>query len=77
MVQPEVLRTSILCGFESLGIYSLNMKNSLRKDAMTKGGWGRGMDLRISRTSKHNLNRKVDKRRRREGKEFIGDVVQK
>ncbi len=45
------------------------MKNniSLRKDAITKGGHGRGMDLRISRTTKHNLDRKVDKRRRRDG----------
>jgi hypothetical protein len=46
------------------------MKNSLRKDAITKGGWGRGMNNKLSRTSKHNLDRKVDKRRRREGKEF-------
>ena len=45
------------------------MKNghSMRKDAITKGGWGRGMD-KLSKTTKRNLDRKVDKRRRRIGR---------
>jgi len=38
-----------------------------KKDAFIKGGWGRHMQNKISRTTKRNLDRKVDKRRRREG----------
>lgn len=40
-----------------------------RRDAFTRGGLGRNLMNFMSRTSKHNLDRKIDKRRRREGKE--------
>ena len=46
----------------------MKKNQTLRRDAITKGGWGRGMDNKLSRTTKHNLDRKVDKRRRRIGK---------
>ncbi len=42
---------------------------------MTKGGHGRGMDNKKSRTTKANHDRRVDKKRRREGKnEIIKDI---
>jgi hypothetical protein len=43
----------------------------MRKDAMSFGGHGRGMDNKKSRTSKHNHDRLIDKRRRREAKKEI------
>ena len=49
----------------------LNMKNSLRKNAIVCGGHGRGMQTKMSRTTKHNMDRKVDKRRRRKDKTEI------
>ncbi len=51
------------------------MKNSqtLRKDAFEFGGWGRGLDNKMSRVTKRNLNRRVDKRRRKAGKDIINN----
>lgn len=40
----------------------------MKKDAQIKGGHGRGLQNRMSKTVKRNIDRKVDKRRRREGK---------
>ena len=37
-----------------------------RKDAFTKGGHGRHLQNRMSRTSKRAIDRRVDKRRRQE-----------
>ncbi len=47
------------------------MKNSLRKDALSHKGYGRGMDNKMSRNTKHKLDRQVDKRRRRDGNNEI------
>ena len=44
------------------------MKKSLQKDAFVHGGWGRGMQTKMSRTTKRNMDRLVDKRRRRTDK---------
>jgi hypothetical protein len=49
------------------------MKNSLSKDALIKGGTGRCLQNKMSKTTKRNLDRKVDKRRRREGKTLDED----
>ncbi len=43
----------------------------MKKDAVVKGGHGRGLQNKMSKTSKHNIDRKVDKRRRQEGKRKI------
>ena len=37
-----------------------------RRDAAVRRGFGRSMLNKVSRTSKRNLDRRVDKRRRRE-----------
>ena len=42
--------------------------NTLRKDAMVHGGHGRGLDNKMSRTTKKKLDRQPDKRRRTAGK---------
>ncbi len=47
----------------------------MSKDATSKGGFGRGMDNKKSRTTKHNHDRRVDKRRRREEKDIIKTEV--
>ena len=44
---------------------------SLRKDSLTKDGWGRSLKNKMSRLTKRSLDRLVDKRRRKEAKEFI------
>ena len=45
--------------------------NSLRKDAFSYDGYGRGIDNKMSRTTKRKIDRVVDKRRRRAGKAEI------
>ena len=48
---------------------------TLRKDAAVHGGYGRGMDNKMARATKHRLDRLVDKRRRRSGKlEIVKDA---
>lgn len=39
---------------------------SLRVKARQLGGWGRSLMNKMSRTTKHNLERTIDKRTRRE-----------
>jgi len=51
----------------------MKRKNSLHKDAIRLGGHGRSLQNKMSRTTKHNLDRQVDKRRRREGKKNSSD----
>lgn len=41
------------------------MKKGHRRDAFERGGHGRGMQNRMSKTAKRNMDRIVDKRRRR------------
>jgi hypothetical protein len=41
---------------------------SHRKEAMVLGGYGRGMNNKICRDSKHKNDRLIDKRRRKKGK---------
>ena len=41
---------------------------SHRKEAILLGGYGRGMDNKMCRDSKHKNDRLIDKRRRKNGK---------
>lgn len=50
------------------------MKRSLSRDAIELGGHGRGMDNKMSRTTKHKLDRRPDKRRRRKAKKEIDNA---
>ena len=50
-------------------------RNIARKEAMVLGGVGRGMDNKKSRTTKHNHDRLVDKRRRIKGKKEIVEAM--
>ncbi len=65
----EIVRKNRIDAIKKL----IKMKNSqtLRKDAFEHGGHGRGLDNKMSRNSKHKLDRQVDKKRRQKQKKEL------
>lgn len=48
--------------------------NTLSRQALILGGHGRGLDNKMSRVSKHNHDRRIDKRRRRLQRQTLKDL---
>jgi hypothetical protein len=50
---------------------------SLKREAINLGGCGRNCENKMSRISKHNLDRIIDKRRRAQSKKIISQELNK